>query len=106
MIPATRCPCPGCGKPLDLSATHLQVPYRRHRWWHWREQRSEYLCPRCGAFSVLRLSPTGALLYLALAGALGTGLWRGWPLPVLGFTGLIAAALLFRHAVRLAASTH
>lgn len=102
MIPATRCPCAHCGHLLDLSATHLLAPYRRQHWWHVREQRSEYLCPRCGQFSVLRPSRGGALLYLGLAVALATAAGKGVPLPVLGLVGLMVGALLFRHAVRLA----
>jgi hypothetical protein len=101
MIPATRCPCAHCARPLDLAKGHLYVPYRRYRWWHWREQRSEYRCSRCGGFNVLRPSTTGVLLYASLIAALAIGAWQALPLPVLGLAGLMAAALLFRHAVRL-----
>lgn len=101
MIPATLCPCAHCARPLDLSTTYLQVPYRRRHWWQLKEQRSEYRCPRCGGFNRLALSPVGALLYLALATALAVGAWRRLPWPMLGMGGLLGAALLFRHAVRL-----
>ncbi|MCK7592339.1 hypothetical protein [Pseudomarimonas salicorniae] len=106
MIPATRCPCAHCGRLLDLSETHIEVPYRRERWWHWSEQRGEYRCPRCGGFNLLRPSAGGVVLYALLLVALGCGLAWSLPWPVLGLGGLMAAALLFRHAVRLVRARH
>lgn len=101
MIPATRCPCAHCGRLLDLSSSHLQVPCRRRRWWQLREERSEYRCARCGGFSRLGLSAQGAVLYGALGAALSLGAWHRLPWSILGMAGLLGAALLFRHAVRL-----
>ena len=106
MIPATRCPCGYCGKPIELAKSLIEVPYRRERWWHWREQRAEYRCSGCGGFNLLRPSRTGLALYAGLAAGLVVGLQRALPLPVLGMGGLLAAALLFRHAVRLVPARH
>ncbi len=106
MIPATLCPCAHCGRPLDLSTSHLEVPYRRRHWWQLKEQRSEYRCRRCGGFNRLRLSGAGAALYLALAALLAIGVWRQLPWPILGMGGLLSAALLFRHAVLLLPADH
>ena len=55
--------CPQCGAKFVAADAHVVVPRFQRRWWQLSSERSEYKCPKCGAFCVMRLHP------VALAGA-------------------------------------
>lgn len=89
---------------MKLEQTQVRVPRWQRRWWQFGEDSLEYRCPACGQFHLLRISRFGWALYAALA----VSMLLVWKLGVhrMGVVGagLVAAALLFRHAVELRAA--
>ena len=55
--------CPQCGATFVAADSRVVVPRFPRRWWHLSGEQSEYKCPKCGAFCVMRVHP------LAIAGA-------------------------------------
>lgn len=94
-------PCPHCGRVMQLADTHLRVPYRRQHWWQFGDERSEYRCPGCSGFALVRVSPLGWGLYVALAAGLGTGWTMGVSRMALLVIGAIIAFVISGHAKRL-----
>lgn len=97
--------CPHCGKPVQLDQSQVRVPVFDRRWWQFGDERSEFRCKGCNGFSRMRLSAFGIALYGVEVAALGWG-WMQSSIPRMGLLagGLVAAALLFRHAVKLVSS--
>ena len=49
--------CPQCHAKFVAADAHVVVPRFARRWWQWSSERSEYKCPKCGAFCVMQLHP-------------------------------------------------
>ena len=104
MLPG-RYQCNQCAARMQLEKTQVQVPRWQRRWWQLSEEGCEYRCPACATFHRLEFTPLGGFLYTLLVVALVVA-WR-WgihPAGVAG-SGLVGAALLFRHSVALRATS-
>lgn len=63
--------CPQCGATFVAADAHVVVPRFRRRWWQLSGERSEYRCPKCGVFCVMRLHPLAVVGVCAVvAGAM------------------------------------
>ena len=64
--------CPQCGATFVAADAHVTVPRFPRRWWQLSSERSEYKCPKCGAFSVMQLHP---LAIAAAVAAVAVATW-------------------------------
>jgi hypothetical protein len=60
--------CPQCRATFVAADAHVTVPRFPRRWWQLSGERSEYKCPKCGAFCVMRLHPAAIAAAFAVIG--------------------------------------
>jgi len=60
--------CPQCRARFVAADAHVTVPRFARRWWQLSGERSEYKCPKCGAFCVMRLHPLALVAAFAVVG--------------------------------------
>ena len=86
---------------MRLAETHVRVPRFGGKSWQGSE-RSEYRCKACGEYGVLRMARIGLVLYAAMIPALGFAWTHGVKHAVVVTVGVIAVAVIYRGASRLA----
>lgn len=104
MLP-TEFHCLRCKARMTPAETHVRVPYLRQHWWQFGEERSEYRCPSCGTFFVLRTSLAGVIGYVASI-AIALFAWRhgvrGMGALTMGGVGVLVSS---RQGMRLKATS-
>ena len=93
--------CPSCGATFVAADAHVTVPRFPRRWWHLSGERSEYRCPKCKAFCVMRVHPVAVgavfvVIAVAVAAVLAGYLERRVAIAV-GGTGVV---MLLRFGAR------